>query len=107
MKKVDSIVVKQEKIQAHLNWIMFFDKGIFVGIIPTLNIAAKSDQEQKLLDELNGMVRNYFNHFIGEKLKRKLSTLGWENYTPPKIINLPIGDQLYDKMEFKVLEFSN
>jgi hypothetical protein len=105
MKKIDSIVVEQENVHVHLNWIMFSNKGIFIGIIPTLNIIAKSYQEQKLSEELNGMTKNYFNHYRGEKLKNKLDSLGWKNFTPPENFNLPIEVQLYDNIEFNILEF--
>ena len=107
MKKADSIIVEQGRVNAHLNWVMFSNKGIFVGIIPTLNIVAKAEQEEKLNEELTGMVRNYFNYFTGKKLTRKLNALGWKNFNPPESFNLPIEVMKYDNIGFKTIEFSN
>jgi hypothetical protein len=103
--EIDNISIEDGNLYIHLNWLLFEDseKGIFVGIIPTLNIAAKSDQVQKLADELNGMVKHFFEYYSDEKLERELLRKGWNNFSPPEDINVPILF-LYCKTDVKEID---
>ena len=107
MKKIDSISVKNGKVHAHLNWMLFEDseKGIFVGLIPTLKIAAHTKDVDSLSVVLNQMVKRFFEFYSGKKLERELSREGWNNFNPPEDIKVPIR-VMYGKTKIKELEFN-
>ena len=105
----DSIEIVEGKLYAHFNCILFQDKydnkDLFVGIIPTLKLTAKSLDKEDLNEKLNLVLKKFFSFYQGDKLDKELKRLGWDNnFQPPVSITVP-SQALYGKTETKDLEF--